>query len=140
MENINKNAELVVVMAEKKEGIDAIKNDIKTLDAKLGLVAERIRMIEKNQEVIGRTLVALNEKMRKIGEGGGGGGKGVGSETLDEIKKIVDKLEKNAATKAELNELRYILDTINPLEYASIDQVKELVDETAEKLRKELKQ
>ena len=127
-------------MAEKKEGIDAIKNDMRTLDSKMGLVAERIRMIEKNQEVIGRTLVSLNEKMRKIGEGGGGGGKGVGSEALDEIKKTVDKLEKNAATKAELNELRYILDTINPLEYASIDQVKELVDETAEKLRKELKQ
>ena len=140
MENINKNAELVVVMVEKKEGIDAIKNDMRTLDSKMGLVAERIRMIEKNQEVIGRTLVSLNEKMRKIGEGGGGGGKGVGSEALDEIKKIVEKLEKDAATKAELNELRYILDTINPLEYASIDQVKELVDETVEKLRKELKQ
>lgn len=127
-------------MVEKKEGIDAVKGDVKTLDAKIGLVAERIRMIEKNQEVVGRTLVSLNEKLKKIGEGGGGGGRGVGSEELGDMKKIVEKLEKDAATKAELNELRYILDTINPLEYASIDQVKELVDETAEKLRKELKQ
>jgi len=127
-------------MADKKEGIDAVKGDVKTLDAKLGLVAERIRMIEKNQEVVGRTLVALNEKIRKVGEGGGGGGRGAGSEEVEDLKKAVDRLAEQAATKKELNELRYILDTINPLEYASIDQVKELVDETAEKLRKELKQ
>ena len=38
-------------------------------------------------------------------------------------------MEKRFATKQELRELRYILDTINPLEYATINQVRELLEE-----------
>ncbi|MCX6767758.1 MAG: hypothetical protein NTY90_03465 [Candidatus Micrarchaeota archaeon] len=127
-------------MPEKREGLDAMKADVKTLDAKLGLIVEKIRMIEKNEEVIGRTLVSLNEKVRKSEErGGAGGAGGAGAAELVELRKMVEKLSQDAATKTELNELRYVLDTINPLEYATIDQVRELIGEVAEKLRKELK-
>ncbi len=127
-------------MPEKKEGLEAVKTDVKTLDAKLGLVAERIRMIEKNEEVIGRTLVSLNEKIKKLEErGGAGAGGGVGAAEFEELRKAVEKLGQEAATKTELNDLRYVLDTINPLEYATIDQVRELVEEMAEKIKKELK-
>jgi len=128
-------------MPEKREGIDSLKADVKTLDAKLGLVAERIRMIEKNEEVIGRTLVSLNEKIRTVeARGGGGGGAGAGSAEVGELRKAIDKLVQEAATKTELNELRYVIDTINPLEYATIDQVRDLIKEVAEKLRKELRE
>ena len=40
--------------------------DLHTLDSKISLIAQKIKMIEKNEEVIGRTIVMHNEKLRGI--------------------------------------------------------------------------
>ncbi len=120
--------------------LDDIKMQLHTLDSKISLIAQKIKMIEKNEEVIGRTIVLHNDKLRKIEEKGAGGassspaaqGAGVSGGDLDSLKKELDELKAkidSCALKDEVRELKYVLDTINPLEYATIDQVKELLNE-----------
>ena len=123
-------------MADKvsPQAVDELKMELHTLDSKISLIAQKIKMIEKNEEVIGRTIVLHNDKLRKLEEGGAGpsAGASVGGGDLDELKKSISDLQtlvEKCATKDELRELKYVLDTINPLDYATISQVKELLDE-----------
>lgn len=118
----------------------ASQADLRTLDSKISLIAQKLLTMERNQEVIGRTLVALNDKIRKVEEKTAGGAASAAhagveaaqSGDIDSIKqqlKVMEDKLATAVTKEELMEVKYVVDTINPLEYATIDQVKDLLDE-----------
>ena len=112
-------------MATKQDVIETILADLRTLDSKIGLIAQKLRTMEQNEEVIGRTLIALNGRLKRAEEqlASGGGSAGVRGASSSE------ELEKKFVTKQELKELKYVLDNINPLDYATISQVKELLNE-----------
>jgi hypothetical protein len=112
----------------KREEFESVTADVHTLDAKLGLVAQRIKTMEQNEEVIGRTLIAINNRLKVLEEKSAAGGSRSGAESAD--------LEGRYATKQELKELRYTLDMINPLDYATIEQVRDLIDERMARLEK----
>ncbi|MFH1751266.1 MAG: hypothetical protein ABH863_06300 [Candidatus Micrarchaeota archaeon] len=110
---------------------DSIRQDIHTLDSKISLVAQKLRTIEQNEEIIGRTIVAHNEKLRELDEKGSSNS-GISSEAaggaansadISKLKKEIEDLRK------EVGELRYVLNSINPLDFATLDQVKELLSE-----------
>ena len=105
---------------EKPGGFESIRAALQALDSRIALLGEKIKAIEKNEEVIGRTLIALNERVKKIEQAGGAG---VGGEELSELKQSLEELDER------VRELKNVLDMINPLEYARIDQIKELIDE-----------
>lgn len=111
----------------KPGDLSTIVSDLHTLDSKINLLAQKMRTIEKNEEVLGRTLITLNNRLKKIEEGGGPSAASrspSGSSSLSSADS-----DKKYATKQELSELRYILDSINPLEYAKLSQVRDLIDE-----------
>ncbi|HEV8290052.1 MAG TPA: hypothetical protein VGQ00_03830 [Candidatus Norongarragalinales archaeon] len=112
----------------------SVKSDLQTLDSKINLLNEKIRTIERNEEVIGRTIVALNEKVKKLETSAAEGGGGPGG-AIDDLKAAVEELRKNMASKQEVQEVRYLLDTINPLEFATLDQVRELLKEELARLK-----
>jgi DNA repair exonuclease SbcCD ATPase subunit len=104
---------------------DVIRNAFRTLESRLSLLSEKISMIEKNEEVIGRTLLGLNDKVKRLegrGEAGGGGG-GISSEELSELRDELNEV------RERLKEVESVVSMINPLEYARIDEVKKLVEE-----------
>ncbi|HIH19998.1 TPA: hypothetical protein HA244_01900 [Candidatus Micrarchaeota archaeon] len=105
-----------------KDSMEVFRAELQTLDSKINLLGQQIKTVEKNQEIIGRTMITLNEKIEKVSRGSvqGSGGK----TEIDESKFV---------TKQEFKELKAILESINPLEYATIDQVKELLDEIVKK-------
>ncbi len=108
----------------KADAIETILADLRTLDSKIGLIAQKLKTMEQNEEVIGRTLIALNQRLKKAEEqlaAGGVGAVGRGGSA--------EELEKKYATKQEMKELRYVLDTINPLEFATVSQVRDLINE-----------
>jgi len=115
-------------MQEKAQSVvDAIKSDIYSLDSKINLLTQKIKTIEKNEEIIGRTLITFNERLKDVEKQGGGQqsqrtDQNQGQD-IEDLKKQLNDLKKNLA------ELKYVIDSINPLEYASIDQVKELLQE-----------
>lgn len=103
----------------KREEQERVFTELRTLDAKLEVLGQKIRTIEKNEEVLGRTLLAVNSKLKKLEQGGVGGGKASSTEDLD----------KRYALKSDLAEMRYVVDAINPLDYATISQVRDFIDE-----------
>lgn len=107
-------------------GAGSASSDFQVLDSKINLMAQKISNMEKNEEIMGRTLIALNQKIKELeSRAPGSGGKTGASENLDA----------KYATKQEVQELKFILDDLNPLEYATIDQVKELLEEWQKKLQ-----
>ncbi len=97
--------------------------DLHTLDSKVTILGQRLQTIEKNEEVLGRTLVTLNNRLKKV-ESGGVAGSNAGGASADTAE-----LDKKYASRQELKEIRYVIDSINPLEYATISQVRELLKE-----------
>ena len=107
-----------------RDALGLLQSEVQTLDSKLNLLTQQVKTMEKNQDIVGRTMIALNEKIEKSAREASSGGAGGAGGSMDESK---------FATKQELRELKALLDSINPLEYATIDQVKELLEETAKK-------
>lgn len=107
--------------AKPQDAIETLNSELQTLDSKLNLIAQKLKTMEKNEEIMGRTLITLNEKLEKTSREGGASAKASG---VDESK---------FATKQEVRELRALLENINPLEFATIDQVKELLDDYLKK-------
>ncbi len=124
---------------------DDLKAEIQMLDSKISLIAQKIRMIEKNEDIIGRTIVTHNDKLAKIESAGqlpstgsfpasGESNSGLASE-VDALKKQVAELREQAATKAEVSELHYTLDSINPLDFVTLKQARKLIAEELDKHR-----
>lgn len=125
---------------------DSIRNDIHTLDSKITLIAQKMRTIEKNEEIIGRTIVAHNEKLKKfdeMGEGGaaslfGGAKPGVAGAQAEKLAQEAAELRKKVDELAGMvREMRYVLDSVNPLEYVTAEKVKELVRDAMESTGKD---
>jgi prefoldin subunit 5 len=122
---------------------DDLKAEVQMLDSKISLIAQKIRMIEKNEDIIGRTIVVHNDKLHKLESAGPvsqGGPAGAGGESnsslaaeVEALKKQVAELKEQAATKAEVSELHYTLDTINPLDFVTLKQARKLVAEELDK-------
>ncbi len=116
---------------------DAIRMELKSMDSKINLLAQKIKTIEKNEEILGRTLVTLNTKLKKLEEvvdanetNASGKSSGLTQTDVDKLKtEIMDALNTKYALKRELQEVKYTVDLINPLEYATTSQVGELIDD-----------
>ncbi len=105
---------------------------VQNLESKIDLIIQKIRTIEKNEEVIGRTLIAQREQIKRLEEKIEAGG-GSGSNTPTDLSGLRKELDELYAKKEDLAELKYVLDTINPLEYARLDDIKSYVEEQIEK-------
>ncbi|MFH1780202.1 MAG: hypothetical protein ABH803_03615 [Candidatus Micrarchaeota archaeon] len=112
-------------LARKTQETVGTSDEVKTLDSKINLLAQRIATIEKNLEVVGRTMVALNDKIEKTSK-------------LKLEEKGVDyaQLDKKFASREDFLEIKAIIEQINPLSFATINEVKELIEEKIEKANK----
>lgn len=99
-------------------------NVIQALESKIDLIVQELKNMKKNEEVIGRTLIAQNQKIKKleekISEGTGGNAN-------------TEELEEKFAEKKDLLELKYVIETINPMEFARLDQVQEFVKDEVQR-------
>jgi len=139
-----------------------------SLDAKFKLVAQRMKIIENNEQVIGRTLVAHNKKLKELEAtlaAAGSGGKAPDitklKDTLKEELKaemmsssfIAPPMEHETSSprdsselvnikravellRQQISELKYIVDSINPLEYVTLEQLNDVIERKIEKIKK----
>ncbi len=118
-------------------------HDVKTLDSNLRVVAQQLTQIKRNERILARNLIALNKKINELRESSGNGG--VDPTKLQEmedrlvrmredIMKIQEDVEylkqqlQRTLTSEDVAELKYIVETINPLEFVTYKQVGELVE------------
>ncbi len=109
------------------KSIESLKADVATIESKIGLIAQKIKTIETNQEILGQTIVAQNDKIKALEARGGGGAvapsAGGGEEVAGGLRAEIEDLRK------QIQEMRYVLNSINPLEFVTVDQVKEMLKE-----------
>ncbi len=118
-------------------------HDVKTLDSNLRIVAQQLAQIKRNERILARNLIALNKKINELRESSGGGS--VDPAALQEIDdKIVHMREdimklqedveflkqqlQRTLTSEDVAELKYLVETINPLEFVTYKQLGELVE------------
>lgn len=133
-----------------------------SLDAKIRLIAQQLKILENNEQVISRTLVGYGKKIKDLetAQAAGASALDLGKlkESLKEELKAglaagpasgevgppLDETPRSSAQLTdlraqldevvkELKELRYIVDSINPLEYVTLDQLNEAIDRKNQK-------
>jgi len=138
--------------------LDNIMGEIHALNSKIQVIAQRMKIMERNEEIIGKTLISHNKMLKAIEDelntlktGGlaigpneeGGKNEGVLQEIGDMVKIAKKQMDVNRKEidliKTELSEIKYVLDAINPVAYATIDQVADLVDEKIDEYMKKRK-
>jgi len=117
--------------------------DIKALQSSILVLSQKIKYLVHNEKILGRNILILNKKIAAVTGGSQKGGTDINnSEVLDilekqkalesRLKQIESTLElfsKRYARNEELKEMKYIIDNINPLEYATVSQVKKIIKE-----------
>ncbi len=118
------------------------------LDSKLRLLAQRIKIIENNIQVMARTIVNHNKKLKELEEAGGKvdteeivrevlekvkeapsaspGGPASLARVEEDISAIRDDL---ARVKAKVNQIEYIINSMNTMNFVTLDQLKEAIDQ-----------
>jgi vacuolar-type H+-ATPase subunit I/STV1 len=122
-----------------------IREDIRALNSSILLIAQKIKYLVRNEKILGRNLVVLNKKIKTLeekviaGPQGNGEGISVSSEEITALTQKVALLEAQiedltarAALKEELKELKFVINSINPLEFATLSQVRDLIDKKME--------
>ena len=125
-------------------GLQNLREDIKALNSSLLIISQKMKYVVRNEKILGRNLIVLNKKLKRIEEKMESGTLGgMSSEDMAEINKSLKKMnERLALIEAQLSEIRetyamseqlqelkYIIDSINPLEFVTLDQVNKLIDE-----------
>jgi len=121
-----------------------IMHDIRALDSNVRLIAQQLKLIKRNERILARNLLALSKKLNSLKEELGGGSSVDESkiqelqdqiihmrEDLMKIQEDVEYLKRQlqkTLTSEDIAELKYIVETVNPLEFVTYKQVGELVE------------
>ncbi|MEW6295817.1 MAG: hypothetical protein AB1467_06030 [Candidatus Diapherotrites archaeon] len=132
-----------------------IARDVRALNSSILLLSQKMNYLVRNEKILGRNLIILNKKIKELEQrisfsvsgasalisGEPSASPAVsGSElaeleervnslssSVSELKDQMEKMKGSFARADELKELKYVIDAINPLEFATLQQVKDLV-------------
>ena len=128
-----------------------LREDVKAMNSAISILSQKMRHLTRNEKILGRNLIVLNKKIKKLSEAGESKEipKSVlenfealkkevqdSNKKIDELNMVISNLSRKFVTSEELKELRYIIDSINPMELATVDQVKEIVKKAIEEREK----
>ncbi|MAG22056.1 MAG: hypothetical protein CL943_01995 [Candidatus Diapherotrites archaeon] len=141
--------------APKKASVvlSQLREDVRSLSSSILIIGQKMKYLVRNEKILGRNLIVLNKKLKSFEEkvaSGELGGKGKGAEISAETLKNLEGMESRintlqaelasikhgVASQEQLQELKYVIDSINPLELATLQQVKDLIDEKIAKKKK----
>ncbi|MCD6247213.1 MAG: hypothetical protein J7J87_02145 [Candidatus Diapherotrites archaeon] len=120
-----------------------LREDIRALNSAISIISQKMRHLTRNEKILGRNLIVLNKKVKELAEMRESQALPPGvskkfeelekkieenEKRIEELNMIIAHLRKEFVTSDELKELRQIIDSINPLELATLDQVKELIE------------
>lgn len=128
------------------------RGDVQAIMSQVSQLAQVIQIIQNNQRLLGNTLVSLGGRMdsltgeiKKLKDGSSGNG-GVQAEAVtrdlnsfnrelsslrqsyNEVSDKLAQLSDHFASREDVAEIKYVINAINPLEYATVKQVEMLVE------------
>lgn len=118
-----------------------VVEDIRALNSSILLITQKIKYVVRNEKILGRNLIVLNKKIKNLEERINspreeqkGGADSVEVEQLKKkievLEALVSDLQASSVSKSDLKELKYVIDSINPLEFTTISQVKDLIEKS----------
>jgi len=136
-----------------------INSDIRALNSSILILSQKLKYIVRNEKILGRNILVLNKKFRDS-EVGGISGSGLSGEELSslrneiaslsntvskqsdaisELQVSVQQIKDTFAKSEDVQEMKYVVDTIKPLEFVTRKDVMQLVGEEHEKKLKSKK-
>ncbi len=125
-----------------------LQEDMRSLNSSILIITQKMKYLVRNEKILGRNLIVLHRKIKfleeRIGSGQAGfPGSATGSAAIADVlqrleetnKKALElqiqlqEMQQNIASKDDLQEMRYEIDSINPLQFVTLEQVKSLVKE-----------
>ena len=129
--------------------MDTVSRDIRALNSAILMISQKIKYITRNEKILGRNLIVLNKKVKEMADTGASRG---GADTTQlgnvstEVQTLTDKVDRFASTLSEietsletvkdtyakdssLKEIKYVVDSINPLEFVTYKDVEELIEQ-----------
>ncbi len=121
-----------------------LMHDIRALDANVRVLRQQIAAIRKTERILARNLIQLNKKVAELRETTGKSSS-VDEEKIRELMDMITRTREDLArlredieylkrqvshtlTSEDIAELKYIVETVNPLEFVTYKQVGELVE------------
>ncbi len=128
--------------------IEDLVRDIKALNSSVLLLSQKMNYLVRNEKILGRNFIILNKKLKALEQRkpSSSGSSSVPEDLSDELAELQEKTKQNEfmlnevksdlskfnsvyAKAEEVKELKYIVEAINPLEFVTLDQVKDLIKE-----------
>ncbi len=125
-----------------------LREDVKAMNSAISILSQKMRHLTRNEKILGRNLIVLNKKLKELSEGEGEQELPSSVEKnfeefrkksqeidkkIEDLNIVLSNLNRKFVSSEELKELRYIIDSINPMELATVSQVKEIVKKELEK-------
>jgi len=141
-------------------------SEIHALNTKIQIIAQRMKIIERNEEIIGKTLISHNKTIKELEEAvsklktsppvaSKPSSDEVAPDTIENIKKTLAEMqtkvnaakteadenkEELAKIESDIKEIKYILENFNPLTYVTIEDVANIVDDKINAILKKKKE
>jgi len=133
-----------------------INSDIRALNSSILILSQKLKYIVRNEKILGRNILVLNKKFRDS-EVGGISGSGLSGEELSslrneiaslsntvskqsdaisELQVSVQQIKDTFAKSEDVLEMKYVVDTIKPLEFVTRKDVMQLMGTETEKKAK----
>lgn len=126
-----------------QQGPLRIGEEIKALNTSILLVTQKLNAMVRYEKILGRNLVVLSKKIKELQEGRQGTSTGAASleselaeinrrlsenaEVMARLQSDVDYVKQNYAKLEQVSEMKYVVDSINPLDFVTVKDVREIV-------------
>ncbi len=119
-----------------------ISEDTKALNTSIQLITQKLNSMVRYEKILGRNLVVLNRKIKGLQDARQGSSAESSSaeaelaeiskrlsenaEAIARLQSDVDYIKQNYAKAEEVSEIKYVIDSINPLEFATLKDIEGL--------------
>jgi len=130
-----------------------ITDDIKALNSSILIISQKINFLVRNEKILSRNLIVINKKVKEAQEGRQQGISDSSSGSARELSEInlrlsefsekiarleseIENIRQNYAKSEQVSEIKYVMDSINPLEFATIKDLQEATGSSSKKGKK----
>jgi len=123
-----------------------LSKDVKALNSSILVISQKINYIVRNEKILGRNILVVNKKIKEIAAGKTGSSLNDTEQLSKQLTQIQEQLDQNTAQISELysavdrikdssvkaeqfKELKYVIDSINPLEFVTYKDIEQLIEE-----------
>ncbi len=142
--------------SQSQQILPSVREEIRALNSSILVIAQKLKFIVRNEKILGRNLVVLSKKLNEVESKSGSEvnlDSAISSEQIKEIMSAIDEnnrkisevqavlteLSENAVLMDKFQELKYVIDSINPLEFVTIKQLDSFVERKVLDMRQKKK-